>query len=371
VSLGSTATTSGSSSPTKFSITVNAEPGFAGAVLVEGNAPGSYPSTIDVPVGKHLQIEAVPAAGYCFVEWSGHLDGNDNPTSVRSVRNINIAAHFAPCVSKFTSDDEALSVTVPDGTNALDGDGNPLTNIEFVAKEIMPGLLDGCQNIGFPYQLGPGGATFDQPVTLSWNYDLADIPDGVDEEDMVLACYDEDGSRWVELPSDVDSGNQVITALLYHFSTFAITASPRQPTPATFAIKSLGISPTEANSGDPVTIEVLIANNGEEKGSYEITLKLNGVVEEEKEIALVGEASEVVAFITSQDESDTYSVDVNGLTGSFRVEAAPTSYPPANTLPPDEPRPWLIWIIAAAIASAVAIPLVLRRRRATGGKTNC
>ena len=183
----------------------------------------------------------------------------------------------------------------------------------------------------------------------------------------MLACYDEDGSRWVELPSDVDSGNQVITALLDHFSTFAITASPRQPTPATFAIKSLGIFPTEANSGDPVTIEVLLTNNGEEKGSYALILKLDGVVEEGKEIALVGGASEMVAFTTSQDEIDTYIVDVNGLTGSFRVEAAPVSYPPANTLPPDEPRPWLIWIIAAAIASAVAVPLVLRRHRAAAG----
>ena len=187
----------------------------------------------------------------------------------------------------------------------------------------------------------------------------------------MLACYDEDGSQWVELPSDVDSGNQVVTALLDHFSTFAIIASPRQPTPATFATSSLGISPTEANSGDPVTIEVLVANNGEEKGSYAVTLKLNGVVEERKEIALVGGDNEMVAFTTSQDEIDTYIVDVNGLTGSFRVEAAPSSCQVANTLPPDEPRPWLIWIIAAAIASAVAIPLVLRRRRASGGKTNC
>ncbi len=343
---------------------------------MEGNAPGSYPATIDVPVGKHIQIEAVPDAGYCFVEWSGHLDGNDNPTSIRVVRSLNIAAHFVPCANKFTSDDEVLSVTIPDGTHALDGDGNPFANVEFVGTETTPGPLDGFQTIGFPYQLGPSGATFDQPVTLSWNYALADIPEGVDEEDMVLAYYDEAGSQWVELPSDVDSGNQVITTLLDHFSTFAIIASPHQPTPATFVISSLGISPTEANSGDPVSIEVLLTNNGEEKGSYAVTLKLNGVVEERKEIALDGGASEMVAFTTSQDEIDTHSVDINGLAGSFRVETAPSpcqvaNTQVANTLPPDEPRPWFIWIIAAAIASAVAIPLVLRRRRASGGKTSC
>lgn len=339
---------------------------------MEGNAPSSYPAAIDAPVGKHLQVEAVPAAGYCFVEWSGHLDGDDNPTSIRVVRNVDISAHFAPCTSKFTSDDEMLSVTVPDGTNALDREGNPLTNIEFIAQETTPGLPDGSQVIGFPYQLGPGGATFDQPVTLSWNYNLADIPEGVDEEDMVLAYYDEDVSQWLELPSDVDSGNQVITAWLDHFSTFAITAPPHQPTPAAFAISSLGISPTESSSGDPVIIQVLMTNQGEEEGSYAVTLKLNGVVEERKEIALVGGASAMVVFTTAQDEIDTYMVDVNGLTGSFMLEAAPSSYPVVDTLPPpNETSPWLIWVIAAAIAGAVAVPLVLRRRRARGVRTNC
>ena len=91
------------------------------------------------------------------------------------------------------------------------------------------------------------------------------------------------------------------------------------------------------------------------------------MTEEIKEITLAGGVSESVVFTTSQDEADTYSVDVNGLPGLFTVEAAtlpPLAPTPTPTLESEtKPSWWLIGGIIAAVVMAISIPLTLKWRR--------
>ena len=339
----------------------------SGSIEVDGDAPcslNSYPDSIGIETGDNVLLEAIPESGYHFVNWSGEpiWDGestsSENPTEVRVINAMDITAHFAADSNEFISEDKIISITIPDGVTALDGEGNPLTDVEFVAIESVPDPPEGVGIVGPFYQLGPDGATFDPPVTLTWSYDPADIPTGVAEEELGIAYYDEDAARWQELESMVHPATNTITAPVGHFTTFAVIAPP-STAPAAFTIGSLSISPPEVSAGEPVAISLLVTNTGEVAGSHTITLKINGVIAETVEVTVAGGASETATFTASQDETGIHSVDVNGLSGSFTVkeEASP---PPA---PPGERNWWLIGGIIAAVATVIAVPLVYRWRR--------
>ncbi len=242
-----------------------------------------------------------------------------------------------------TSEDGTLTLTIAEGTIALDKDDNPLSSLEAEIDTSPPLPPEDTSIIGLAYDFGPDEATFDPPITLTRSYDLNDIPDGVAEEDLVLAWYDEASDRWIELDCTVDTENNTITASIEHFTTFAIIGAiapiepALAPAPAAFTPSSLRLSPVEVNIGDEVTISLFVVNTGGKSGSYEITLKIDGVAEATKEVTVSAGFSKEVTFTISKDIAGTYSVDVNGLTDSFTVreeEAAVIPTPP--TLPPAE-----------------------------------
>ena len=96
------------------------------------------------------------------------------------------------------------------------------------------------------------------------------------------------------------------------------------PTPANFVPSSLTISSTEVRIGEMVEISILVTNAGGQSGSYQVVLKINGVVEETKEITIAPDESKVVSFTTSRETVGNYSVEVNGLEGSFTVKELPS-----------------------------------------------
>ena len=191
-------------------------------------------------------------------------------------------------------------------------------------------------------------------MTLSWSYDPAALPEGVAEEDLVIVYYDADAGTWVELDSVVDTANNEITAFVSHFTTFAILA---YAPPAVFTSSALTISPTEVDIGQSVTIGVTVANTGGVSGSYEVTLKIDNVVVDTKYVTLDGGASQKVTFTATKDAAGTYTVTVDGLSGTFTVKAP---------IVPVKPGPnW--WLIGGIIAAVIIIGglLVLWWRRRT------
>ncbi len=297
-----------------------------------------------------------------------------------------------------TSEDGTLTLTVSEGTIALDKDDSPLISLEAEIDTSPPPPPEDTNIIGLAYNFGPDGATFDPPITLTRSYDLNDIPEGVAEEDLVLAWYNEATNRWVELDGIVDTSNNTITAAIEHFTTFAIigvvippepVAPAIAPAPAAFTSSSLSISPVEVDIGDEVTIGLLVANTGGKSGSYTVTLKIDGVVVETKEVTVSAGFSKEVTFAISKDIAGTYSVDVNGLTDSFTVkeeEAIVTpipSTPPSSSTPPSDeettlsppaeetsqPPPtkginWSVlgWVIGGVVVVGFLIFFLVRRR---------
>ena len=284
-----------------------------------------------------------------------------------------------------TSEDGTLTLTIREGTIALDKDDNPLTSLEAEVDTSPPPPPENTSIIGLAYNFGPDGATFDPPITLTRSYDPNDIPEGVAEKDLVLAWYDAAGDNWVELDCVVDTRNNTITASIEHFTTFAIigAAAPpepvpgpaSEPVPATFTPGSLNISPVEVNIGDEVTISLLVTNTGGKSGSYQVTLKINGEVAATKEVTVSAGLSKEVAFTTSKDMAGTYLVDVNGVTDSFVVrEAAATpepesesaltsTPPPTHTPPPVKPINWpvICGVVAAVVAMGSLLFFLARR----------
>jgi len=260
-----------------------------------------------------------------------------------------------------TSADGNLTITIPEGTICLDKDGDPLGSLEAAVDESPPARPEAAHVIGPAYDFGPDGATFDPALTFVWSYDPGALPEDVAEEDLVIAYYDEDAGKWTELDSVVDTEDNTITASVSHFTTFAIIgAVTPPPEPAAFTPGSLSISPTEVDIGESVTIGISVANTGGQSGSYTVTLKINSVVEETREVTVAAGASETVTFATSEDKAGTYAVDVNGLTGSFTVKEA--AVPP----PPPSPVNWPVLggIIGGVIVLGLLIFFLVRRRAA-------
>ena len=281
----------------------------------------------------------------CFCVLTDYLDAEGRTT-------VTITLNCVPNVT----------IIIPYGTKMLDAEGNPLGSIAIILLSTPP-PPPGHTLVGPAYDLRPDGATFEPPLTLTFNYDPADIPDGVREGSLVLAYWD--GEKWVKLPTSVvDTAANTVSAEVTQLTPFAILAK-LLPAPAVFTVSDLSISPAEVDIGQEVTISVLVTNTGDLAGSYKVTLKLDQLVVDTKEIVLAGGASQKVTLTTARDVAATYTVDVNGLTGTFVVKAAPPVVPPPVVPPPKPINWWLIGgIIAAVVVLGVAISLVLVRRRA-------
>ncbi len=281
-----------------------------------------------------------------------------------------------------TSEDGMLTLTIPEGTIALDKDANPLPNLEAEVDASPPPPPEDTSIIGLAHDFGPDGATFDPPITLTRSYDPNDIPEDVSEEDLVLAWYDETADKWVELVDCVvDTSNNTITASIEHFTTFAImgmVASVPESEPevadAVFRTSKLDIFPGEVDIGQMITISVQVTNTGNIGGTYQVTLEIDSKVVETQEVTLAGGASDTVTFRISEDVASTYSVNIDGLSGSFVVkplaisESGPASNPisPATDPPlPTQPINRLIiyGVIIALVAMGSLLFFLVRRSR--------
>ena len=258
------------------------------------------------------------------------------------------------------SEDCNCWITIDEGTIGLTEDGMPLSEITFEPMEEPPPLPDWVNVIGLVCDFGPDGATFDPPVILCRTYDPTVIPEGVAEENMVLAMWGEVDSEWVNLDSTVYPATHTICAPVSHFTPFAILAYTR---PALFVTSDLAVVPEEVNIGEEATISVFVANTGNLAGSHEVILKIDNVEVATEDITLAGGASETVTFTISKDTDGTYIVGIDGLAATFEVKPAPTPPPPPTATPTN-------WVLIGGIIGGcmvviimgVAVFLVTRRR---------
>ncbi len=269
---------------------VNANGGY-GIALVGGG--GGHPA-------RHLEVDLSGAETKYVINHQGELQ--------ETVERI--------------SENGMLTLTIPEGTIALDKEREPLKRLEIIIEESPPPPPPpkGANIIGLVYNFDPSGATFTPSMTITLYHAGSMIPEGVAEEELILAYYNEELGEWVNLTSYVDTQANSVTTEISHLTSFAILGYPR---PAAFIARDLSITPDEVNTGEEVTISFIITNTGGITGSYEIPLKINGAMEATQAVTLGGGTSKEITFTTVKDTAGTYTVTANGLSGTFTVKAIP------------------------------------------------
>lgn len=123
-----------------------------------------------------------------------------------------------------SSSDSTTVLSIPLSTTIKDKDGRRIypSNIKITDNPNPPVPPSNTSIIGLVYNFEPSGATFNPPITLTFTYDPTELPEGVNEGDLVVAFYDEAIGEWVNLECVVDTETNTITALVSHFTSFAI-----------------------------------------------------------------------------------------------------------------------------------------------------
>jgi len=180
--------------------------------------------------------EIVPASEETF-------DGSINPTGV-------IASELT-----LVSDDGKVSIVIPASTTALEADGTPLTSIIFEPSAMPPAPPPG-QYVVSAYQLGPDGATFAPPITVTIAYDLQALPAGTSEDDLVLAFHHPTTGEWVELDGiTVDTLSHTIRGTIDHITEIVVLAKPA-PQPAT-PTSTPAAAPAADDDGNPTNFALI------------------------------------------------------------------------------------------------------------------
>jgi hypothetical protein len=236
--------------------------------------------------------------------------------------------------------DGKVELSIPKDTIGLNRVGQPLYYVSIKEQPSPPDPPEDCQIMGLVYDFGPTGTTFNPPASLTYIYNTDDLPEGVNEENLVIAHWDTDAGEWIILEGCVvDTVNHTVTAPISRFSQYAFLAYTK---PAAFNVSDLTITPVEVSIGNEVTISVLVANTGDLTGSYEVGFEMDDTVVQSKEIVLYGGVSQTVTFTTVKDVAGTYAVNVDGRSGTFIVTQpappAPSPAPPVK-LPAPPPAP--------------------------------
>lgn len=218
------------------------------------------------------------------------------------------------------SEDGNAELFIPKDTVGKNRMGSLLSSLSIMVMADSPSPPDLSRVIGLVYDVGPDGATFDPPITLTMTYDASLIPEGVAEKNLVVAWWDKNAGQWEDLESTVDKESDIIMTEVGHFTAFAILAYTR---PASFTVADLSITPREVNFGEEVSISITVTNTGDLTGSYEVSLKIDSLVVQTEEVTLAGGDSETISFSVPAAMAGEHTVNVNGLPGTFGVKAAP------------------------------------------------
>ena len=262
------------------------------------------------------------------------------------------------------SADGRVKLTISKGTIGLTKEGKLLSEISIVKMAEPPAAPPPHSSIiGLTYDLGPDGATFDPPITLALTYVPGEIPVGVNEESLVLAFWDADAGEWAVLENGtVDPESNTITARINHFTAFTILAYIPSASPV-LTIKDLVASPSEVGIGESVTISAMVSNSSGLDGSYEVTLKVDGMVEGTQTVQVAAGESKKVSFTVSRDVAENYVVSVGGLTAAFTVKVVPAPVPPTTSAQP-KPINWpVLWGVIAVVVIVFGLIIFLQVRR--------
>jgi hypothetical protein len=106
---------------------------------------------------------------------------------------------------------------------------------------------------GLAYDLGPDGATFSPPVSLSFS-----LPQAQPGQDYSVKSFDRKSGTWQDLPTTFDAATGMVTAHVSHLCVFALFTGPRVSPVTTPAPTPLPVLTTPIVKAQPPTTAVSI-----------------------------------------------------------------------------------------------------------------
>ncbi len=384
-----------SDSRVEVNITLSASPKDGGRIDVNGD---EFEGDVFVAFqGDVVELEAVPARGYEFAGWTGSLTSDENPWETPFYNHKTITANFVLEKQDLSLREKSgLSVDIPDGTEALDPDGNDLADVSIKVIKAHD-IPDSLMAVSRVYEVAPSGATFDPPITLTVEYDQDSVPAGVDDDELAVAWFDDEAGTWTPLNSDVDEDDGIVTAEVSHFSEFCVlspapvagvatvsgTAGTAALTSPGFSLSQLDVSPSSVSAGETIAVSVLAHYEGASaEGVSQVVLRVDGAVVDEQQVKLSAGDSAEVTFTFTASTDGPHEIDVNGLLAGFSVAAtvAPAALSQAVALAeqdessfqlqvpslpsftwPGSLQPAAIAITAVVVLLLLLLPLVRRR----------
>ena len=270
---------------------------------------------------------------------------------------------------------KALTLTDPAGNFVIEVDSGSkitgsddilLTRIELTVVEesiVIPEdtvILSSTYKLtGYINEVESYQINFNPPAKLTISYNPRDLPENVLPPFVARYVADK-----ILVPLEPPPGAVVeigkATAEISHASLFFVAAKlvpPPPPLPPKFAVSNLIINPRQGRVGQPVIINLEIANDGETVGSYQLQLKIDGIVRAVKEITLAAKSTEKVSFEIRNLSVGKHDVEIAGLSGNFRIiSTAVLPFRPAVD--------WLaLDLTIGAVMCATLLALYLFRRR--------
>jgi hypothetical protein len=137
-----------------------------------------------------------------------------------------------------SSADGKISLSLNEGTMVMDEDKKPLQVIDVAIDPNPPTPSREAYIVGAAYDLRPEGANFNPQIKLTLSYDPEELPEGVSERNVYIACYQDTG--WEKLPyKNVDTESHKVTTHIDQFAKYAVLV-PLPPTEHPAPDTSLG-----------------------------------------------------------------------------------------------------------------------------------
>lgn len=132
--------------------------------------------------------------------------------------------------AQVTSADGTVSLSIDKDTIILDKDGELIQLIQTTIDPNPPPPPEDANKVGPVYDLAPQGAIFNPPLKLTLTYDPKELPEGLSENDVYIACYE--AGNWEMLRyKQVDTENHRIATRIDHFARYTVLIPSKESTP--------------------------------------------------------------------------------------------------------------------------------------------
>ncbi|MBI2850823.1 MAG: polysaccharide lyase family 7 protein [Chloroflexi bacterium] len=207
----------------------------APASSVTTTVPAAPAASVPVPTTPTAPVAPLPqAGGGGFSSGGGTMGGGGGGLPTVSLIGLSGslpigALGHAMAATSLNSSDGLLSLDIAFSTQMLGANNQPIASLTAEPTSSLP-MPPSLNAIVLAYDLGPSGATFSPPITLTLNYDPARLPAGVAEDSLVISFWN--GSEWENLATSVNSEAKAASAPISHFSTYALLSLAPAPAPA-------------------------------------------------------------------------------------------------------------------------------------------